>query len=51
VSFDALTLSAIRDELAPLLTEARVQKLVFSDELSMALEAFAPDAGRTNILL
>jgi predicted ribosome quality control (RQC) complex YloA/Tae2 family protein len=51
VSFDALTLSAIRDELAPLLTEARLQKLVFSDELSMALEAFAPDAGRTNVLL
>jgi predicted ribosome quality control (RQC) complex YloA/Tae2 family protein len=51
MSFDALTLSAVRDELAPVLREARIQKLVFLDELSLALEAFAPEAGRTNVLL
>jgi predicted ribosome quality control (RQC) complex YloA/Tae2 family protein len=51
MSFDALTLSAVRDELAPVLAEARVQKLVFLDELSLAIEAFAPHVGRTNVLL
>src|SRR6266571_23622 len=51
MSFDALTLSAVRDELEPLLTDARQQKLVFPDELSLAIEVFAPHAGRTNVLL
>ncbi len=51
MSFDALTLSAVRDELEPLLSGARLQKVIFPDELSLALEAFAPGAGRTNILL
>jgi predicted ribosome quality control (RQC) complex YloA/Tae2 family protein len=49
--FDALTLSAVRDELEPLLTDARVQKLVFADELGVAAEAFAPRVGRTYVLL
>jgi predicted ribosome quality control (RQC) complex YloA/Tae2 family protein len=51
MSFDALTLSAVRDELEPLLTDARLQKLVFPDELSLAMEVFSPQAGRTNVLL
>jgi predicted ribosome quality control (RQC) complex YloA/Tae2 family protein len=51
MSFDALTLSAVRDELEPLLTGARLQKVVLPDELSLAIEAFAPGAGRTNVLL
>ena len=51
MSFDALTLSAVRDELEPLLSGARLQKVVLPDELSLALEAFAPGAGRTNLLL
>jgi predicted ribosome quality control (RQC) complex YloA/Tae2 family protein len=51
MSFDALTLSAVRDELEPLLTGARMQKVVLPDELSLAIETFAPGAGRTNLLL
>ncbi|MGI9148185.1 MAG: Rqc2 family fibronectin-binding protein [Chloroflexota bacterium] len=51
MSFDALTLSAVRDELEPMLTDARLQKLVFDDELSLAIEVFSPQAGRTNVLL
>lgn len=51
MSFDALTLSAVRDELEPLLSGARLQKVIFPDEQSLALEAFAPGAGRTNLLL
>jgi predicted ribosome quality control (RQC) complex YloA/Tae2 family protein len=51
MSFDALTLSAVRDELEPLLTDTRLQKLVFPDELSLAMEVFSPQAGRTNVLL
>jgi predicted ribosome quality control (RQC) complex YloA/Tae2 family protein len=51
MSFDALTLSAVRDELEPLLVDARLQRLVFVDDLSLAVEAFAPQVGRTNVLL
>jgi predicted ribosome quality control (RQC) complex YloA/Tae2 family protein len=51
MSFDALTLAAVRDELGPLLTGARMQKLVFVDELSLAVEFYAPGAGRTAVLL
>jgi predicted ribosome quality control (RQC) complex YloA/Tae2 family protein len=51
MSFDALTLTAVRDELAPVLAEARIQKLVFLDELSLAFEAFAPQVRRSNVLL
>src|SRR5262249_36613236 len=51
MSFDALTLSAVRDELEPLLVDARMQKIVFVDELSLAVEFFSPGAGRTNVLL
>jgi predicted ribosome quality control (RQC) complex YloA/Tae2 family protein len=51
VSFDALTLAAMRAELEPLLTEARMQKLVFADELTLGIETFAPHSGRANVLL
>jgi predicted ribosome quality control (RQC) complex YloA/Tae2 family protein len=51
MSFDALTLAAVRDELEPLLTGARMQKLVFVDALSLAVEFFAPSVGRTNVLM
>jgi predicted ribosome quality control (RQC) complex YloA/Tae2 family protein len=51
MTFDALTLTAVRDELEPLLTGARMQKLVFVDELSLAVEFFAHGVGRTNVLL
>lgn len=51
MSFDALTLSAVRDELEPLLAGSRIQRLVFEDEFSLALECFRPGSGRTNVLL
>ena len=51
MSFDALTLAAVRDELEPLLVDARAQKIVFVDELSLAVEFFAPGVGRTFVLL
>jgi len=51
MSFDALTLTAVRDELEPRLTDARLQKLVFPDVLSLAMEVFSPSTGRTNVLL
>jgi predicted ribosome quality control (RQC) complex YloA/Tae2 family protein len=51
MSFDALTLAAVRDELEPLITSARMQKLIFVDELSLAVEFFAPAVGRTYVLL
>ncbi|GAC1316595.1 MAG: NFACT RNA binding domain-containing protein [Chloroflexota bacterium] len=51
MSFDGLTLSAVVAELGPLLRGARVQKIVLIDELSLALETFAPGVGRTDILL
>jgi predicted ribosome quality control (RQC) complex YloA/Tae2 family protein len=51
MAFDALTLAAVHDELAPRLTGARLQKLIFADELSLAVEAFAPNVGRTFVLL
>lgn len=51
MTFDALTLAAVRDELAPRLSGARLQKIVFVDELSLAVEFFAPGVGRTNVLL
>jgi predicted ribosome quality control (RQC) complex YloA/Tae2 family protein len=50
MTFDALTLTAVRDELAPLVAGARVQKIVFVDELSLAVEFFAPGVGRTSAL-
>jgi predicted ribosome quality control (RQC) complex YloA/Tae2 family protein len=51
MSFDALTLSAVRDELGPLLVDARLQRLVFVDYLSLAVETFAPGVGRADVLL
>ncbi len=50
MSFDALTLAAVRDELEPLLRDSRVQRVAFPDELSLAFECFAPGAGRTFVL-
>jgi hypothetical protein len=51
VSFDALTLSAVRDELEPLLVDSRLQRLVFVDELSLAAEYFGSRVGRGFVLL
>ncbi|HEY0583629.1 MAG TPA: NFACT family protein [Chloroflexota bacterium] len=51
MSFDALTLSAVRDEIEGLVSGTRVQKLVFLDDLSLAVEVFGPAVGRTNLLL
>ncbi|HEY3062145.1 MAG TPA: NFACT family protein [Chloroflexota bacterium] len=51
MSFDALTLSAVRDELEPLLVESRMQRLVFLDELSLVVEYFGPGVGRGYVLL
>ena len=51
MSFDALTLAAVRDELEPVLSGARLQRVVMVDELSLAAECFTPGAGRVNILL
>jgi predicted ribosome quality control (RQC) complex YloA/Tae2 family protein len=51
VPFDFLALSAIRDELLPRLDDGRIQRLVFPDELSLALEVFRPGIGRTSALL
>lgn len=51
MSFDGLTLSAVVAELEPILHGARVQKVVLVDELSLALETFAPGTGRAEILL
>ncbi len=50
MSFDALTLAAVRDELEPLLGGSRIQRVVFPDEHSVALECFAPGVGRTYVL-
>jgi predicted ribosome quality control (RQC) complex YloA/Tae2 family protein len=49
--FDLLALSAVRDELRPRLEGGRVQKLVFPDELSLALEVYRAGVGRTAVLL
>jgi predicted ribosome quality control (RQC) complex YloA/Tae2 family protein len=51
MSFDALTLAAVRDEIEPLVVGARVQRLVFADELSLTIECFAPGVGRSFVLL
>jgi len=51
MSFDALTLAAVRDELEPLLTNARMQRVVLVDALTLAVEFFAPSLGRANVLL
>src|SRR4051812_45158949 len=51
MSFDALTLTAVYSELAPRLRDARLQKLVLVDELSVAIECFSPRVGRVPVLL
>ncbi len=48
---DALTLSAIRDEIDPALSGARIQKVAFPDDFSVALETYAPPWGRARTLL
>ncbi|MDQ3811089.1 MAG: NFACT family protein, partial [Chloroflexota bacterium] len=50
MSFDALALSAVRDELEHLLQHGRLQRLAFVDELSLAAEFFSPGAGRGCVL-
>ncbi|HET6318811.1 MAG TPA: NFACT family protein [Chloroflexota bacterium] len=50
MSFDALTLAAVREELEPMLRGSRIQRVAFPDELSVAFECFAPGVGRTNVL-
>ena len=50
-SFDALSLSAVRAEIEPRLVGGRVQKIVFPDQHSLALEVFAPATGRVTLLL
>jgi predicted ribosome quality control (RQC) complex YloA/Tae2 family protein len=51
MSFDALTLSAVRDEIEPLLVDGRIQKVAFPDATSLALEVFLPGTGRGVLLL
>jgi predicted ribosome quality control (RQC) complex YloA/Tae2 family protein len=51
VAFDLFALSAVRHELEPRLADGRIQKLVFPDELSLAIDVFRPGAGRTSVLL
>ncbi len=48
---DALTLSAVRDELESRALDARIQKLAFPDETSLVLETYRPDVGRSSVLL
>jgi predicted ribosome quality control (RQC) complex YloA/Tae2 family protein len=50
-SFDALSLSAVVDEIGTRLVGGRVQKVVFPDETSAALELYAPGQGRQAVLL
>src|SRR5919205_4447237 len=49
-AFDGLSLSAVREELEPLVG-GRTQKVVFPDESSVALELFTPGRGRSVLLL
>jgi predicted ribosome quality control (RQC) complex YloA/Tae2 family protein len=51
MSFDALTLSAVCDELEPVLVDSRLQRLIFADQLSLAVEYFGPRVGRGYVLL
>ncbi|MBV9355624.1 MAG: NFACT family protein [Chloroflexi bacterium] len=51
MAFDLFALSAVRQELEPRLADGRIQKLVFPDELSVAVEVFRPGTGRTSVLL
>ena len=49
-AFDGLSLSAVREEIEPLVG-GRAQKVVFPDESSVALELFTPARGRSTLLL
>lgn len=51
LSFDALSLSAVVHEIEPRLVGGRIQKIVFPDETSVALEVFSPGQGRCDLLL
>jgi predicted ribosome quality control (RQC) complex YloA/Tae2 family protein len=49
-AFDGLSLSAVREEVEPLVG-GRAQKVVFPDDSSVALELFTPARGRSTLLL
>jgi predicted ribosome quality control (RQC) complex YloA/Tae2 family protein len=49
--FDTLALAAVRDELERSVLGGRIQRLVFPDQLSLALEVYQPSTGRTAVLL
>ncbi len=51
MTIDALGLTAIHDEITPLVVGAQVQQLAFPDPLSLGLGCYAPGRGRTNVLL
>ncbi len=48
---DALTLSAVRDELEPRVVGARIQRLAFPDATSVVVETYRPALGRSYVLL
>lgn len=49
--FDALTISAVRDELLDKLVEGRVQNVIMPSPLSVSLEIYRAGMGRTHLLL
>jgi predicted ribosome quality control (RQC) complex YloA/Tae2 family protein len=49
--FDALTISAVRDELLDKLVEGRVQNVIMPSPLSVSLEIYRAGVGRTHLLL
>lgn len=51
MAFDALALTAVRQELGARLTAGQVQKLTWLDEMTLVLGIYAPGVGRTNLLL
>lgn len=51
MAFDALALTAVRQELEPRLAGGQVQQLTWLDEMTLVLGLFAPGQGRTNLLL
>lgn len=51
MSFDALTLSAMRDELLEKVVGGRIQDVVMSGPLSLGLEIYRAGTGRSNLLI
>ncbi len=49
--FDALTAAAIRQELAEKLVGGRVQNILMPGPLTVSLEVYRPDVGRTHLIL